>query len=245
MTHIFTIKAGPTLMTSLILVTTVWLGLWQLERLEWKQDILSHMAEQQSRPAQRLPQQIDDPPMLEYGTYEVSGSFAHDLELYLFATGPNGSAGYHIYTPLIRLDGSPVLINRGWVPVRARNPETRTEGQIVGQVNVRGIARLSRLPGPFTPENNLATNNWYYADLTALAEAVGLPSLAGVILDADDHSNPGGLPLGGVTRLNIPNNHLAYALTWFIFGLIAAVVYVIYSLSRVNPDPSAKPNSVK
>ena len=40
--------------------------------------------------------------------------------------------------------------------------------------------------------------------------------------------NPGGLPLGGQTVVDFPNNHLQYAITWFVLAFVAAVFYVLY-----------------
>ena len=44
-------------------------------------------------------------------------------------------------------------------------------------------------------------------------------------IDANDAANPGGLPVGGVTLIDLPNNHLQYAVTWY--GLAGALVAVL------------------
>ena len=62
--------------------------------------------------------------------------------------------------------------------------------------------------------------------------------IGGIYLDAGPAENPGGLPKGGQTRIELPNDHLTYALTWFALALSLAVIYVIYHL-RSDTDGDA------
>ena len=135
--------------------------------------------------------------------------------------------------PLLREDGPAVLVDRGWVPADRAHPAARRDGQIEGPVTVTGIARYRGAdePGWFTPANEPEQRMWFSYDLPALERALGL-SLLPVVVEADDRPNPGGLPLGGLTRIELPNNHLQYAITWY--GLAAALlaVYVAFGLRR-------------
>ena len=59
-------------------------------------------------------------------------------------------------------------------------------------------------------------------------------------LDADARPEPrGGLPRGGVTRLDLPNRHLEYALTWFGLALTLIGVYGVFAASRLRPPDIA------
>jgi surfeit locus 1 family protein len=49
-----------------------------------------------------------------------------------------------------------------------------------------------------------------------------------VFVEADDTPNPGGFPIGGQTALKLNDPHLNYAIQWFSFALIAAVIFVLY-----------------
>ena len=65
-------------------------------------------------------------------------------------------------------------------------------------------------------------------------------------LEADATPNPGGMPVGGQTRLDIPNDHLQYAITWFLIALALAGVYLAYHwengrLDRRRPHARSKP----
>ena len=52
------------------------------------------------------------------------------------------------------------------------------------------------------------------------------------MIEADATPNPGGLPIGGQTRAELPNNHLQYAITWY--GLAAGLlgVWIGFGLAR-------------
>ncbi len=78
------------------------------------------------------------------------------------------------------------------------------------------------------PDNDPAKNIFYWKDIRAMTATAGLPTGAEVLpffIDANDAPNPGGLPVGGVTMVDLPNNHLQYALTWY--GLAAALMAVL------------------
>jgi surfeit locus 1 family protein len=64
--------------------------------------------------------------------------------------------------------------------------------------------------------------------LPAMAKAVGVPDTAPFYIDADKTPNPGGWPQGGVTNLELPNDHLQYAITWFSLAIALVVIYVLY-----------------
>ncbi|MGH6917099.1 MAG: SURF1 family cytochrome oxidase biogenesis protein, partial [Geminicoccaceae bacterium] len=57
-------------------------------------------------------------------------------------------------------------------------------------------------------------------------------ALLPVVVEADDRPNPGGLPIGGLTRIALTNNHLQYAITWYGLALTLLAVYLAFSLRR-------------
>lgn len=95
-------------------------------------------------------------------------------------------------------------------------------------MTINGLARpkLSGKPSSLVPDNDAAKNIFYWKDLDTMADSAGLASdrVVSFFIDADASDNPGGLPIGGVTQFDLPNNHLQYALTWY--GLAAALVAV-------------------
>ncbi|MCC7276540.1 MAG: SURF1 family protein, partial [Alphaproteobacteria bacterium] len=164
----------------------------------------------------------------------ATGTFRHDRELYVAAVSRRGNDGYQIVTPLIRAAGPPVLVNRGWVPKDRKEPATRAAGQVEGTVTVEGIARTRQVRRGLVPENQVDRNLWFTMDLPVMAEAAGLPEVLPLYVEAGDAPNPGGYPLGGQTRISLPNDHLQYALTWFLLALALAVIYVSYHRPKTD-----------
>jgi surfeit locus 1 family protein len=83
----------------------------------------------------------------------------------------------------------------------------------------------------FTPNNEPEANRWFWRDLEAMARSMfaGEPvKLAPFFLEAEKSDVPGGWPEGGQTRLDLPNNHLQYAITWFLLAACLLVIYGIY-----------------
>jgi surfeit locus 1 family protein len=82
-----------------------------------------------------------------------------------------------------------------------------------------GLLRVTEPRGAFLRHNDPAADRWYSRDVAAIAAARGIPKVAPYFIDADRSADPAALPVGGLTIIAFPNNHLLYALTWF--GLAA------------------------
>jgi surfeit locus 1 family protein len=208
------------------------LGLWQLERLEWKRALLAEMDRQLASAPVALPARIDDPAAWNYRPVTLNGVFAHDRTLILMSRIREGKNGVHLLTPLLRDGAPPVIVNRGWVPLDKQDPALRPETLIAGPVSVSGIARTPNPRGWMQPDNVPAANQWYWSDLAAMAQAIGLGPLAPVIVEAGPNDDADSLPIGGQTRLAIPNDHLEYAITWFSLGLVLLTIFGVYLRRR-------------
>ena len=68
----------------------------------------------------------------------------------------------------------------------------------------------------------------------AIAKAKRLGPVAPYFIDAGPGPGDARQPIGGLTILSFPNNHLQYALTWFLLALCLVVIYVIYVRSRLR-----------
>ena len=124
-----------------------------------------------------------------------------------------------------------MLFDRGFIPSPKKDPKTRAAGQIAGHVDLVGIVRRSQIKRQFAPDNDPAKNFWFHVDVPLMRQMAGGtadPRLDAFFLDADAAPNPGGLPIGGQTHLDIPNDHLQYAITWFLIGMALVGVYLAY-----------------
>jgi surfeit locus 1 family protein len=222
----------PTLFSLPVFVFALGLGVWQMERREWKRDILDRITVNQAAPPMPLEELVKgDPLRHEYGRVTLSGTFLHDKEFHLAARSMKNDVGIQIVTPVSTDDGKIVLFDRGWVPSTRKEPAKRTEGQVAGKVELTGIVRRAQVQRQFAPDNMPDKNVWFHVDVPLMRQMAGGapdPVLDTFFLEADAKPNPGGLPIGGQTRLDIPNDHLQYALTWFGIALALAGVYLAY-----------------
>ena len=223
-----------TLFTLAVLALLVGLGVWQLKRLAWKEGLIAAIETRAKGAPITLQEAIAvaregrDP---SYYRVRVEGSFDHAKERHLYALSNDGEPGWHVITPLNSVEGDLVLIDRGFVPDSLRDPSSRAAGQLEGDVEVTGLVRLPETPGPFTPDNDPDTNRWFWRDLSGMTYSM-FPTAtmdpAPFFLEAEKSDVPGGWPEGGQTRLELPNNHLQYAITWFLLAGAVVVIYLVY-----------------
>ena len=230
------------------------LGTWQLRRLAWKTEVLRQIAERTTAPPQPLPTEAMWPdlkqPDYAYRHVTLTGTYLHQDEAHVFrplspetARGPFKGLGDLVLTPLRLADGSIVIVNRGFVPSDKVAPSTRPGGQVMGPVTVTGLMREPEGRNLFTPADDPAGGTWFTRDPAAIAAWYHLDRVAPFTVDADAAALPGGLPQGGETILEIPNNHLSYALTWFGLAAGLCLVFAGFAWKRLaaHGDAAAPP----
>ena len=229
-------RLWPTLITLPAVLLMLGLGAWQLERLEWKRNLIAERTAGLAAPVVPWLSIRDRPADNVWKRVWVEGEFLHDQEMLLAARSLNGNLGFHVVTPFRVVGGDVVIVDRGWVPLDRREPSHRSEGQIPGQIVAAAVVRPGHRAGWFTPDNHPAEKLWYWLDLPAMATATGFAreTVTDVYLEADATANPGGFPIGGQTRVSLPNDHLQYALTWFALAVALVVIYIAWH-RRPNP----------
>jgi len=183
------------------------LGFWQLERMEWKRALIAERTAALGAPPAPLPPNAQIGPEWDFRRVSVRGRFLHDRAQ---PFGPRLDRPQTL-TPLRRADGGVLLVNRGVV---ADRPE--------GELAVDGVLRLPRAPGAFAPEHGPDARLWLWYDLAGLERRLGF-ALAPAVLETE-------IP----TRVDLSDNHLQYALTWFA---LAAALAAIYLLSQTRRPP--------
>ena len=220
----------PTVFTVPAILIMIGLAIWQVQRLHWKEGLIAERTARTTAAPIDLPPAGADLTDLEFRRVALTGTFDNAHEFYLAARSQNGNVGYWIVTPFKSDKGETVLIERGWVPENKKLPDARPEGQVAGTVSLNGFIRRPQVKTFFQPENEVQKNVWFYLDPKQMAEAANIPARTDLYLDADLAPNPGGFPIGGQTRINLPNDHLQYAITWALLALTLGAVYVIYHL---------------
>jgi surfeit locus 1 family protein len=207
---------------ALFTVVFAGLGVWQVQRLFWKLDLIARVEARLAAEPAEAPAPaaftVDD----EYRRVALKGQFLNDRETLVQAVTELGG-GFWVMTPFVTTRGFIVLVNRGFVPPEGRAPESRAAGQIEGEAGLVGLVRLSEPGGGFLRSNDPAHERWFSRDVAAIGAARGLEQLVSVapyFVDADATPVPGGSPVGGLTVVRFSNNHLVYALTWFALALM-------------------------
>lgn len=194
------------------------LGVWQVERLQWKTALIDRVETRLLAPPQAPPPWRDWSRNQAYTKVRVTGVFAHEHETLVQAVTVRGP-GWWVMTPL-RTQAGLVLINRGFVPapMRAGGQWSRPEGV----VSLVGLLRASEPDGAFLRANAPREERWYSRDILAIAAARRLTEpVAPFFIDADATANAGGYPVGGLTIVKFANSHLIYAIIWFALAALA------------------------
>ncbi len=199
------------------------LGVWQVQRLAWKQAILAEIDARLAAAPVPLPQD-PDPARDRYLRVRADGAIEPG-ELDVFTAAPGGGAGYRIIVPLRLADGRRILLDRGIVPADAKDAARRT-----GPIAVEGSLVWPEETDRFTSPPDREKNIWFARDVPPMAEALGTLPVMLVTAASDDPAGPVPMPV----TVNIPNNHLQYAVTWF--GLAAVWVlmtgYLLWRIKR-------------
>ena len=220
----------PTLFTVLALPVLIGLSLWQVERLEWKQGLLAKIAERMDADEMPLPPPSDwadyDAREAEYTRVLIEGRFL-PVEFHYFTQGERGAPGYAVISPLEIADGAIVFVDRGFVPVALKDAASRG-GIPQGEQRFTGIIRAPSERGTFDGRDDPEKNIWMVRDPAVMGDELDAQRIAPFIVEAEEGAFPGEWPKAGRTRVDIPNNHLDYALTWGGLALVLIVIYVLY-----------------
>ncbi|WP_162950103.1 SURF1 family protein [Rhizobium jaguaris] len=217
----------------LLTAALIALGTWQVKRLSWKLDLIARVDTRVHAPPAAAPGPAEWPSIdaagYEYKHVQATGTFLNDKEAQVYASTELGP-GYWVLTPLREADGTIVIINRGFVPTDKRDPGTRPAGELTTETTVTGLLRINEPKGTLLRSNVPSQERWYSRDVTAIAETRGLQNAAPYFIDADDTKNPGDLPVGGLTQIVFPNNHLVYAITWYGLAVMtfSLATYLVY-----------------
>jgi surfeit locus 1 family protein len=222
------LRPVATAVTGVAVLLFVILGNWQLGRAAEKRAL----DEEFSRAEPALPLPPASIAMPRYQRVTASGSYDTDHQFLLDNMSESGRAGVHVLTPLLLVDGSAVLVDRGWVPFGA----TRDSLPVVAVVGAsRTVAgRLDQLPRPSIRLKAPPGGDWprltSFPEMNELAAWLGrdlYPQM--ILLDPQDAD-------GYVRNWHVPGptavRHLGYAIQWFAFAATAVAIWFALGLRR-------------
>ncbi|KKY34965.1 putative surf1 family protein [Diaporthe ampelina] len=241
-------RHGPGLIIlAVIPVTAFALGCWQVQRLQWKTDLIAKCEDRLFRPPLPLPPRLDPDAVAEgfdYRRVYCSGTLRHDQEMLIGPRMRDGEQGFMVVTPLERTDGSTVLVNRGWIPKRLRDQRERARDSLpTGEVTVEGLLRKPWKKNMFTPENRPDKREFYFPDVKQMAELTGAQP---VWIEATMDPNymqlmeyeQKGIPIGRPAEVNLRNNHAQYIFTWYSLSLATSIM--LWMVIRKPPSDISK-----
>jgi surfeit locus 1 family protein len=199
------------------------LGVWQVQRLAWKEAILAEIdAKLAAAPVAVPPEPTRAAD--QYRRVRAEGSIEPG-ELHVFTAAPGGGAGYRVTVPLRLTDGRRILLDRGFVAVGDKDAPRR-----LGPIAVEGSLAWPEETDRFTSPPDREKNIWFARDVAPMAEALGTLPVMLVTAASDDPAGPTPMPV----TVNIPNNHLQYAVTWFGLAVVWAVMtgYLLWRIKR-------------
>ncbi|WP_371037002.1 MULTISPECIES: SURF1 family protein [unclassified Rhodosalinus] len=201
---------GPLLIGILGTAVLIALGVWQVQRLAWKEGVLADIEARIAAEPVPLPAE-PDPEADRYLPVAVSGEIGED-ELHVLVSTRAEGAGFRVIAPLSTEAGRRVMVDRGYVRNEAKEADRPT-----GAADIVGNLHWPDEVDGFTPEPDPDANIWFARDVPRMAEALGTEPVL-VVVRETSLSAPGLTPLP-VDTAGIPNDHLEYAVTWF--GLAA------------------------
>jgi surfeit locus 1 family protein len=213
----------PGLMTLTMLVILLSLGLWQLERLAWKNAILADIARAEAGPALAL---AEHP--AAFSKVSVVGLPLHDravrygAEVRPTISGPQ--MGARVIVPLERPGAMPILIDRGWAPIVAQPLDQPT-----GQTRIEGYVRPGDTRRWMAAHDDISARRFYTLDPAAIATAMGLGEVAPFVVVALGPAQGEKYPDPARHMPRPANNHLSYAITWFSLAGVLSVVFGLFA----------------
>ncbi|WP_170331228.1 SURF1 family protein [Ruegeria arenilitoris] len=211
------------------LAILVSLGVWQVQRLAWKQDVLAEIENRISADPVDLPKNVS-PDTDKYLPVTIKGEMEPG-EIHVLVSVKQVGAGYRIIQSFSTEDRT-ILVDRGFVPVTAKQIERRT-----GPMEVTGNLHWPDEIDGYTPEPDIDDNIWFARDVPNLAAALGAEP---ILLIARSQTDPGITPLP-VDTAGIPNDHLQYAITWFGLALVWAAMTGYFLWRSRAPSESNEP----
>ena len=214
--------------SSMALLILVSLGTWQLERLRWKTDILSSMKESLSLPPLKITGQvIDNIDQYSFRRIQLTGNYLYKDNITIYSKVFNKKVGKHLIVPLETQYGI-ILVNRGFIP-----SDFNIKNNIKsGEISINGIVKFQQKINYFTPNNNVIKNEWYYININEVSNFLSLPLLNFYIVEENNIEEI--YPVGSQYNINIPNDHLQYAITWFSLALALSIFINLFWRKNVS-----------
>ena len=194
------------------------LGTWQLYRLQWKTALISEI----TFGLDSTPVKYSNTIKKNYQRVVSEGKFNFEDQIYLYSLNESGKPGYDVITPYKTLKNENVLVNRGWINKNLKgNLEINLKEN---EVKITGLLREIYKANIFKPKNDLKNNIWFSLEANDLKELTG-KQFPNYMIFLEKPTNK--VPAPKKVSIDVPNNHLKYAITWYSIA-ISILFYYLY-----------------
>lgn len=224
----------PGLLTIVGLAILISLGVWQLQRKVWKEDLIATLDAQLTALPVPLPPASQWDGMTrdnsEFRRVRFHAEAIADAKPAYLYTGASAlrtdvkQAGYFVFVPVKVPDGRTIVVNQGYVPGE------RKTAPIAGAGDITGYIRWPEKPGWFVAETDSNGDIWFVRDPAAMAKARGWGPVAPFYIDQEAPVPPDGFPKPGPLTVKLKNDHLGYAITWFGLAASLAIVFIAWAV---------------
>ena len=213
----------------LALLILLSLAFWQVKRLVWKTNLI----EQRITSFEADPKNLVDikkPYENEFKKVFIEGKLLNQFEFFMPALSKNGNNGFHIIVPM-QVDKKTILFDTGWIPLNKREKNKRLENIVYSKKKFTAVIRLPGRKGYFQPDNDSIKNFWFFVEPELMEQTISMQLEKKFYLEAFDNG-PNGYPLGNQTRIYLRNNHLQYAITWFLISISLIGVFFFANIRK-------------
>ncbi|MCG3267961.1 SURF1 family protein [Yoonia sp. I 8.24] len=201
------------------------LGVWQVQRLAWKENILTELDERLTgapAPFTTAATEVAD----EYTRVTLAGTPTGD-ELHVLTSGTAAGTGYRVISKFVLDDGTAILVDLGLLPLNNRDA-----APLIAPMQITGTLLWPDDQNDSTPDPDLAKNIWFARNTQIMAAELSTEAFM-VVVSTATPVDPRLTPLPVATS-GIKNDHLEYAITWFSLAFVWAVMtlFLIFRTTR-------------
>ncbi len=209
------------------------LGVWQLQRLSWKEAIVAKAEDAAKEPPiSTLPKDLEQAHNYVYRHATLEGRFISEYPLRIHASR-KGVYGYNYLLPFMENAGGMVLVDLGFVPQQSGELVLALQKNVV----IEGIFIEPRQRRFFSPPNDAEKNLWFYHDIPAMQKSFGIDEHLRFfpLIFSSTEALPGqasAYPRPHEEAILFRNDHLGYAITWFLLAIVGLGLFTVFHLEK-------------
>ena len=221
------IFSAPFLISLLLIFTTFVLGIWQIQRLNWKNELIKNFEDIRTA----SPINIENIDIKEFVKIKTEGVINRKNKIFFPAKTNNGKVGLRLASEITLKNGKKYLLDEGWF--ENSKFEYFKNNQDIFKESIEGYIRYPRNPKLFTPDNNLEKNEWYTYDLLSIKIFFSSP-INNKFFIKKLNSNKEDFLIPASHIYQFRNNHLQYAITWFLMSFAFFILFLVYLKKNKN-----------